>query len=307
MPTTNTYKNRDVISMHNLNKSDIMHVLKHAEVLKKKESPQLLSGYTMGNCFFEPSTRTRFSFESAMQKLGGKVIGFYNQEMISTKKGESLSDTIRSIGSYVDVIILRHPLEGSAQLAAESTTVPVINAGDGSNQHPTQTLLDLFSIKECQGQLDNLSIALVGDLKHGRTTHSLAQALTHFKARLYFVSPENLEMPEHVCDDLRKNGIKFSFHKHIEQIIPKIDILYLTRLQKERLYPSTHSISIENCMFQEKYLLELKRNCKILHPLPRLNELPKEIDTSTHAYYFEQVENGLYVRQALLGLLLSKL
>ena len=306
MPTTVSYCGRDIISIHNLNKKDILHVLSSAEKMKAQSYPNLLNGYTMASCFFEPSTRTRFSFESAMQKLGGKTLGFYNDNLLSIKKGESLSDTIRAIGTYSDIIVLRHPLEGAAQLAAEATPVPVINAGDGSNQHPTQTLLDLFTIQECQKQLENLSIALVGDLKYGRTTHSLAQALTHFNARLYFVSPQHLEMPEHVCDDLRKNGIKFSFHQHIDQIINKIDILYLTRLQNERIDSTSPNMSMENCSLNIEYLKNVKPNLRVLHPLPRLSELPREIDKTHHAYYFEQVENALYVRQAILALLLSK-
>ena len=306
MPTTVNYYGRDIISIHNLNKKDILHVLCNAKKMKAQSYPNLLNGYTMASCFFEPSTRTRFSFESAMQKLGGKTLGFYNDNLLSMKKGESLTDTIRAIGTYSDIIVLRHPLEGAAQLAAEATSVPVINAGDGANQHPTQTLLDLFTIQECQKQLENLSIALVGDLKYGRTTHSLAQALTHFNARLYFVSPQHLEMPEHVCDDLRKHGIKFSFHQHIDQVINKIDILYLTRQQNERVTSTSPSMSMENCSLNINYLKNVKPNLRILHPLPRLNELPREIDKTHHAYYFEQVENALYVRQAILALLLSK-
>ena len=193
-----TFKNRDIISITDLSKQDILHVLKVAEGLKKKPQPNLLKGFVMGSAFFEPSTRTRLSFETSMLKLGGAVTGFADPSVTSAKKGETLHDTMRIIGQYVDVIAMRNPMDGGARRAAESTDTPIINGGDGANQHPTQTLLDLFTIKETQKKITNLNIALVGDLKYGRTVHSLAQALTNFNVRLYFVAPDSLQMPDHI-------------------------------------------------------------------------------------------------------------
>jgi aspartate carbamoyltransferase catalytic subunit len=300
--------NRSLISIGDLSKEEIVAILQLAKRLKAKPEPTLLHGLSMGSCFFEPSTRTRLSFERAMQKLGGTVVGFSDEEVTSIKKGESLSDSIRIMSSYVDLLVIRHPLEGSARLAAETASIPVINGGDGSNQHPTQTLLDLFTIEECHGTLDKLSIGMVGDLKYGRTVHSLAQACTHFDMRLYFVCPPHLDLPEGVCDDLRRRGIKFSFHKGIDQVISKIDILYMTRLQKERFAHAVDVSALSSGFALTAELLEQARpHLKVLHPLPRCEEIPPAIDTTPFAYYFQQAENGLYVRQALLAMILGKL
>jgi len=306
MPTN--LKNKDIISIKELTKSDILNILEKAQKLKQKPQPKLLSGYVLGSCFFEPSTRTRLSFETAMKKIGGNVIGFADPSITSTKKGESLYDSIKIIGQYVDVIAMRHPLEGSARRAAEATDKPIINGGDGANQHPTQTLLDLFTIKECQGKIEGLKIAIVGDLKYGRTTHSLAQALINFNARLYFVAPESLQMPEHICNELKAKKIIFSKHKNIEEIINEVDILYMTRIQGERFPDPMEYERIKNVyILKESMLNNVKKNMRILHPLPRVNEITADVDNTKHAYYFEQAENGLYIRQALLALTLGKL
>ncbi len=299
---------RDIISIGELSKNEILNILEKAKKLKQKPEPKLLDGYVLGSCFFEPSTRTRLSFETAMKRLGGNVVGFADPNVTSTKKGESLFDSIKIIGQYVDVIAMRHPLEGSARRAAEATDKPIINGGDGANQHPTQTLLDLFTIQECQGKIENLKIALVGDLKYGRTTHSLAQALINFNAKLYFVAPESLQMPDHICTELKNKKIIFSKHEKIEEIIDGVDILYMTRIQSERFPDPMEYERIKNVfILKESMLTNAKNNMRVLHPLPRVNEIATDVDNTKHAYYFEQAENGLYVRQALLALTLGKL
>jgi len=243
-----------------------------------------------------------------MKRLGGSVVGFADPNVTSTKKGESLFDSIKIIGQYVDVIAMRHPLEGAARRAAEATDKPIINGGDGANQHPTQTLLDLFTIQECQGKIEGLKIALVGDLKYGRTTHSLAQALINFNARLYFVAPDSLQMPEHICTELKNKKINFTKHEKIEDVIDEVDILYMTRIQGERFPDPMEYERIKNVfILKESMLANAKNNLRVLHPLPRVNEITTDVDTTKHAYYFEQAENGLYVRQALLALTLGKL
>lgn len=299
---------KDIISIGELSKADILEILQQAKLLKKKSRPQILNGLVLGSCFFEPSTRTRLSFETAMQKLGGRVVGFADPAVTSTKKGETLYDSIKIIGQYVDVIAMRHPLDGAARRAAEATNKPIINGGDGANQHPTQTLLDLFSIQECQKKLNNLEIAMVGDLKYGRTVHSLAQALTHFNARLYFVAPPSLQMPSYILSELKANGIKFSLHEKIEEVIEKVDILYMTRIQGERFPDQMEYERVKNVfVLKQSMLANAKSNLRVLHPLPRVNEIETAVDKTKHAYYFEQAQNGLYVRQALLALVLGKI
>jgi aspartate carbamoyltransferase catalytic subunit len=301
-------KGRDIISIQELNKEEILRILKNSHFLKKTPQPILLTNQVMGSCFFEPSTRTRLSFETAMQRLGGRVVGFADPAVTSTKKGETLYDSTRIIGQYVDVIAMRHQLEGSARRASEATDKPIINGGDGANQHPTQTLLDLFTIEECQKKLEGLDIALVGDLKYGRTTHSLAQALTHFKARLYFVAPDSLQMPNHICEELKRKKINYTIHKKIEEIVNKVDILYMTRIQGERFPDQMEYEKIKNIFVLTADMLSHARtNLKVLHPLPRVGEITADVDTTKYAYYFEQAENGLYVRQALLAMVLGKL
>ncbi len=302
-----TFKNRDILSIKEFTKEEILHVLKVASALKKKPQPKLLDGYVLGSCFFEPSTRTRLSFETAMQRLGGKVIGFADPNVTSTKKGETLYDSIKIISQYADVIAMRHPLEGAARRAAEASEKPIINGGDGANQHPSQTFLDLLSIQETQKKLENLSIAFVGDLKYGRTVHSLAQALCHFNSRVYCVAPEMLQMPEYILDEFKLSRIKFSLHSELEPILPKVDILYMTRIQAERFGDPAEYEKVKNAYVLTAAMLKgVKSNLKILHPLPRVNEVAPDVDATPYAYYFQEAENGLYVREALFGLVLGK-
>lgn len=297
---------KDIISLTDLRKEEIISILDYITVMKQEEHPDLLRGKILGSCFFEPSTRTRLSFETAMQRLGGSVVGFSDFQTTSSTKGESLHDTMKMMELYADVIAIRHPLEGSAQLAADAVQIPVINAGDGANQHPTQTLQDLFSILETQGTLEGLHIALVGDLKHGRTVHSLAEALIPFKPRFYFISPPSLEMPKDICEYLRESGTKFSYHSSIDEIIHKLDILYMTRIQMERFAIKSDYDEVKNfAHLKAEHLANAKPNLKVLHPLPRVTEIASSVDGTPYAYYFQQAKNGLYTRQALLSLVLS--
>lgn len=299
---------RDIISINELSKTEMLTVLKHAGNLKKKPQPKLLDTKVMGSCFFEPSTRTRLSFETAMQRLGGRVIGFADAAVSSASKGETLSDGMKIIGQYVDVIAMRHPLEGSARRASEATDKPILNGGDGANQHPTQTLLDLFTIQECQKKLTGLTIAMVGDLKYGRTVHSLAQALKHFNPTFYFVAPDFLQMPESILRELKTAGIKYTLKKSIDEVITKVDILYMTRIQKERFSDITEYDKAKSLYILDlPHLRGVKKNLRIMHPLPRVGEITPAVDATPHAYYFEQAANGLFVRQALLALVLGKL
>jgi aspartate carbamoyltransferase catalytic subunit len=298
---------KDLISISDLSRSDIEFILKLAAQFQNQPQANLLQGKLLANCFFEPSTRTRLSFEAAMLKLGGQTMGFVDSAHTSSgSKGESLSDSIKVISSYSDILVIRHPNAGAARLASEIADIPVINAGDGGNQHPSQTLLDLYSIQQTQGKLDELSIAMVGDLKYGRTVHSLAEAFALFNARLYFVAPEGLNMPSSICDFLRKKGIRFSFHQDIHEVISKVDVLYMTRLQKERFN------SLELQSFKEQWILtpELikqgKDNLKILHPLPRNEEISRPVDDLPQAYYFQQAANGIPMRQAIMAALLCE-
>lgn len=298
---------RHLTSIGDFSTEEIHQLLQLANRFKKQNDPELLKGKILASCFFEPSTRTKLSFESAMIRLGGSNIGFSDPTQTSQSKGESLRDTISVIQHYADVIVIRHPLEGAAQWAADWSSIPIINAGDGGNQHPTQTLLDLFTIQECQGSLNNLHITLGGDLKYGRTVHSLLPALLPYKPRLYLVTPPELELPESYCDLLRANSIKYSYHKSLDEVIPKTDILYMTRVQHERLKDHQSIDRLRNhCVVTPKLLENAKPNLKILHPLPRLIEIDTAVDQTPFAYYFQQSSNGIFVRQALLATLLNK-
>jgi len=297
-------KGRDLISVDDLNKEEVIAILERAFKLEKSNS-QLLKGKIMASLFFEPSTRTRLSFESAMKRLGGDVIGFYNPEYTSFSKGESLWDTIKMVHSYADLIVIRHFLDGAARLAAEASSVPVINAGDGSNQHPTQTLLDLFTIKQCQGHISNLNIAFVGDLKYGRTVHSLAKMLALFSPRLYFVSPKELKIPKYILDYLESKNIKYSVHEKLSEVLKYIDILYATRIQKERFPDPTEYEKVKNIYIITKSMFSgVKDNLKIMHPLPRVNEIAKHVDDTKYAYYFNQASNAVAVRKAIISMIL---
>lgn len=302
----NAFYQLDLISIRDLSKEQILQIMAVAKQFKENQPHDLLKHKIIASCFFEPSTRTRLSFEAAALKLGAQLIGFSDAENTSIKKGETLHDTIKMIEGYADLIVIRHYREGAARLAAEVSTIPVINAGDAANQHPTQALLDLFSIQETQGTLDDLSVAIVGDLKYGRTVHSLAQACAYFNIRLYLVSPSSLSLPVFVTDVLKENGIKFSLHQSIDEIINKIDILYMTRIQKERLETEKVSLLENNYSLKLSMLDNAKPNLRVLHPLPRVDELAVDVDHSPYGYYFEQAKNGIWVRQALLSLLLCE-
>lgn len=302
----NLLHGEDIISMQDLSLEQVQQILSKAEQLKNNPVPDLLKNKIIAHCFFEPSTRTRLSFETATYRLGGQAIGFSSGEGTSIRKGETLQDTMRVISDYADLIVIRHPKEGAARLAADVSHKPVINAGDGANQHPTQALLDLFTIQECQNKLDGLSIALVGDLKYGRTIHSFAQACMLFDIRLFLVSPDALALPDSLCNELKTKGIRFSFHQSLEEVIPKVDILYLTRIQQER-FSDVEFQSIKNKFILTPSMLQkAKPNLKILHPLPRVNEIEIGVDKTPYAHYFEQAANGVFVRQALLTLLLNQ-
>lgn len=298
---------KDLISIKDLSKEELLFLINTAETMEQEDCSELLRGKILATLFFEPSTRTRLSFESAMKRLGGSVIGFADPRVTSSQKGESLADTIKMIEGYADIIVMRHPVEGSARLAAETAKIPVINGGDGANQHPTQTIVDLFTIKKTQGKLEELHIAMVGDLKFGRTVHSLAIALSHFKVKLYFVSPESLRMPEHILEALRKSNIVFSEHEKLENIIPLVDVLYVTRIQKERFPDIMEYEKVKNAYIIKKETIQhAKPNMKILHPLPRVNEIHTEVDETPHAYYFQQAHHGVLVRMALLALMAKR-
>ncbi len=302
----NYFYNTGIISMRDLSIDHINLVLKLAKQFKQKAPKKYLLNKIIAHCFFESSTRTRLSFETASLRLGAQVIGFSNAESLSVTKGEDLSDTIKTVSHYADLIVLRHPQEGAARLAAEIANKPVINAGDGANQHPTQALADLMTIQETQGKLKDLSIALVGDLKYGRTIHSLIQACALFNSRLFLISPTLLALPQSQCDELKHRGIRFSFHPNLDEVIAKVDILYMTRLQQERFTKTEHELLESQFTLQPEKLKKVKPNLKILHPLPRAGEIDKAIDATPYAAYFQQVENAVYVRQALLALILNK-
>jgi aspartate carbamoyltransferase catalytic subunit len=296
----------DILSMKDLSLDQIQLILDTAAKLKAERNPTLLCDKIIAHCFFEPSTRTRLSFETATLRLGGQVIGFDNDANLSIQKGETLHDTIRVVSEFANLIVMRHPNEGAARLAAEISSKPVINAGDGANQHPTQALVDLFTIKECQQRLNGLAIALVGDLKYGRTIHSFAQACLLFDVRLFLVSPDSLALPDSICDTLKKEGIRYSFHQSLEEVIPKVDILYLTRIQQERFSAAEYQFIKKQYILSPNMLARAKPNLKILHPLPRVDEIDVKVDKMPYAHYFEQATNGVYLRQALLTLLLNE-
>ncbi|WP_276724471.1 aspartate carbamoyltransferase [Pantoea septica] len=299
---------KHIISINDLSRDELELVLHTAARLKANPQPELLKHKVIASCFFEASTRTRLSFETAMHRLGASVVGFADGSNTSLgKKGETLADTISVIGTYVDAIVMRHPQEGAARLATEfSGGVPILNAGDGANQHPTQTLLDLFTILETQSRLDNLSIAMVGDLKYGRTVHSLTQALAKFDGnRFYFIAPEALAMPAYITDTLDERGIVWSRHDSIEAVIPHADILYMTRVQKERLDPSEYANVKAQFILRAADLAGARDNMKVLHPLPRVDEIATDVDKTPYAWYFQQAGNGIFARQALLALVLN--
>jgi aspartate carbamoyltransferase catalytic subunit len=297
---------KSLISINDYSKEDILKLLDLAEKFEENPNQKLLEGKVIATLFFEPSTRTRLSFESAVNRLGGRVIGFASKDSSSVQKGESLKDTIKTVNSYSDLIIMRHPLEGSARYASEVASVPVINAGDGANQHPTQTLLDLYSIRKTQGTLDNLNISLVGDLKYGRTVHSLLMAMSNFNTTFNFISPEELRMPEEYKMFLKRLGLKYYEHTDFTDIITDADIIYMTRIQRERFSDPMEYEKTKNSYVLRNSMLEgTKDNLKVLHPLPRVNEIHDDVDTSNKSYYFTQALNGVYTRMAIMSSILG--
>ncbi|PPI88617.1 aspartate carbamoyltransferase [Candidatus Pantoea edessiphila] len=303
----NTIYHKHIISINDFSSDELMLVLNATAMLKKKPQPELLKHNVIASCFFESSTRTRLSFETAIHRLGASVVGFTDINTTSLSKGETLVDTISVISKYVDAIIMRHPQEGSTLLATKfSDGIPIINAGDGANQHPTQTLLDLFTIYETQKRITDLNIAIIGDLKYGRTVHSLTQALAKFNGnRFFFISPVILSMPKYITDFLDEEEIPWSYYNNFKEIISCIDILYVTRIQKERIDPLEPVNIKSNLVLQVNDLKNARNNMKVLHPLPRVNEIDVNVDNTHYAGYFNQVKNGLYTRQALLALLLN--
>lgn len=304
----NPLYHKDIISINDLDRAALTLVLATAATLKAHPQPMLLQHKVIASLFFEASTRTRLSFETAIHRLGASVVGFSDSSNTSLgKKGETLADTISVISTYVDAIVLRHPQEGAARLATEfSSAIPVINAGDGANQHPTQTLLDLFTIQETQGRLNKINIAMVGDLKYGRTVHSLTQALAKFDGnRFFFISPESLAMPRYILTLLDEKGIIYSLHSSIEEVIPKLDILYMTRVQKERLDPLEYANVKSQFVLRAAALEGARTHMKVLHPLPRIDEITRDVDSTPYAYYFQQAGNGIFARQALLARILT--
>ena len=297
---------KNIISIADLSRNELELILQTAHSLKQNPQPELLKNRVIASCFFEASTRTRLSFETAVQRLGGSVIGFDSGGNTSlAQKGETLADSVKVISSYADAFFMRHPQEGAARLASEFSEVPVINGGDGANQHPTQTLLDLFTIYETQDTLDNLNIAFVGDLKYGRTVHSLAQALSLFNCNFYFIAPDALAMPDYILEELDSKNINYSLHQSIEEVVDSLDVLYMTRVQKERFDETEYQYIKSAFLLNAQMLENVRANLKILHPLPRVDEIHKDVDTTPYAYYFQQAQNGVYARQALLALLLT--
>ncbi len=300
-------KKKDLISITDYSKEDYLRILELAGDFEKHPNQRLLEGKVAASLFFEPSTRTRLSFETAINRLGGRIIGFSDAGSSSVSKGETLHDTIRMVSNYVDLIVMRHPLEGSARYAAEVADVPVINAGDGANQHPTQTLLDMYSILKTQGTLDNINIFMIGDLKYGRTVHSLLMALSEFENPIFnFIAPEELAMPEEYKLFLKEKGIRYFEHTEINDNINHADIIYMTRVQKERFMDPIEYEKVKNVYILRNNMLDnTKPNVRILHPLPRINEIHTDVDANQKAYYFEQARNGVFVRQAIISHILN--
>lgn len=292
----------DFVTIADLSKEKIMYLMNMAQTFEMHPNREILKGKVVATLFFEPSTRTRLSFETAANRLGARVIGFSDAKVTSATKGETLKDTILMVSNYADVIVMRHHIEGAAQYASEIAPVPIVNAGDGAHQHPSQCLLDLYSIYKTQGTLENLNIYLVGDLKYGRTVHSLIMAMRHFNPTFHFIAPEELAMPEEYKLYCRQHGIKYIEHTDFnEDVIAGADIIYMTRVQKERFSDLMEYERVKDVYILKNDMLgKAKENMKILHPLPRVNEIAYDVDENPHAYYIQQAQNGLYAREAIL-------
>ncbi len=292
----------DFVTIADLSKEKILYLIQMAKEFEMHPNREILKGKVVATLFFEPSTRTRLSFETAANRLGAKVIGFSDAKVTSATKGETLKDTILMVSNYADVIAMRHHIEGAAQYASEIAPVPIINAGDGAHQHPSQCMLDLYSIYKTQGTLENLNIYLVGDLKYGRTVHSLIMAMRHFNPTFHFIAPQELAMPEEYKLYCRQHGINFVEHTDFnEDIIAGADILYMTRVQKERFSDLMEYERVKNVyILRNSMLAKARPDMKILHPLPRVNEIAYDVDENPHAYYIQQAQNGLYAREAII-------
>ena len=295
-------QSKSLVSIDDISRDEMLDLLARARYFEDNPNSKILDGKVVATLFFEPSTRTRLSFETAVNRLGGRVIGFSDANSTSTSKGETLKDTIKMVANYVDLIVMRHHIEGAARYATEVTDVPIINAGDGANQHPSQTMLDLYSIYKTQGTLQNLTITMVGDLKYGRTVHSLLMALQYFNPTFNFIAADELRMPVEYRNFCDEKGIKYTESSDFSSdIINSSDIIYMTRVQRERF-----SDILEYERVKDRYTLRnsmldnSKPNLKILHPLPRVNEIDRDVDDNPKAYYFEQARNGLYARQAII-------
>lgn len=304
-------KGKDILHGNQFTQKEIDAILRVSsefeKELKQKSSISLLKGKILATLFFEPSTRTRLSFETAMQRLGGGIISLGSVEGSSVAKGETLRDTVRTVSQYADVIVIRHPRIGSAKEAAEASNVPVINAGDGAGQHPTQALLDLYSIRKEVGKLKGLSISLVGDLKYGRTVHALVELLSHYQPRFFFVSPKILKMPEEITSNLKAKGLEVVETENLMEASSKSDLIYMTRIQKERFSDLSEYEKVKGSfIINQDFLTQLKKKVILLHPLPRVDEIHPEVDTYPGAAYFRQVRNGIFVRMALLAMIFGK-
>lgn len=292
----------DFVTIADLSKEKILYMIQMAKEFEMHPNREILKGKVVATLFFEPSTRTRLSFETAANRLGAKIIGFSDAKVTSATKGETLKDTILMVSNYADVIAMRHHIEGAAQYASEIAPIPIINAGDGAHQHPSQCMLDLYSIYKTQGTLENLNIYLVGDLKYGRTVHSLIMAMRHFNPTFHFIAPEELAMPEEYKLYCKQHGIKYVEHTDFnEDIIAGADIIYMTRVQKERFSDLMEYERVKNVyILKNDMLVKARKNMKILHPLPRVNEIAYDVDESPYAYYIQQAQNGLYAREAII-------
>ena len=295
-------ENRSLVTIAEHSKEKIMYLLEMAKLFEEHPNRKILNGKVVATLFFEPSTRTRLSFETAANRLGARVIGFTDPKVTSSSKGETLKDTIMMVSNYADVIVMRHYLEGAARYASEVAPLPILNAGDGANQHPSQTMLDLYSIYKTQGTLENLNIYLVGDLKYGRTVHSLLMAMRHFNPTFHFIAPEELKMPEEYKAYCRAQGIRYEEHTDFdENTISEADILYMTRVQRERFTDLMEYERVKDVyILKNSMLANTRPNLRILHPLPRVNEIAYDVDSNEKAYYFQQAHNGRFARQALI-------
>lgn len=301
-------KSKDIISILDFTKEEILYILDLSKRMEKEGNSDILKGKVLANLFFEPSTRTRLSFETAMKRLGGEVVGFDEIGKTSTVKGESLRDSVKIIEGYCDIIVLRHFLEGASRLTADSVNIPVINAGDGASQHPTQTFVDLYTIKKVKGKLENLSIGFLGDLKYGRTAHSLAYAMANFNAGMYFISPPSLRIPKDYLEELESRNVSYHEVESINEVSSKLDILYCTRIQKERFADPVEYEKVRGIYKLSKSVMDelnVKNDLKILHPLPRVDEMDESLDATSYAVYFQQAHSGIPVRETLLATVLG--